>query len=178
MISAFVASYGYYAVFFGTLLEGETILVAAGFAAHRGLLSWPVVALVAATGATLGDQLAFFLGRWKGAALLARVPALARHQARIHALLERYDVLFILGVRFLYGLRIAGPVVLGSSRIPVLRFALLNVAGAVLWSVLVSGVGYAFGAALNTLVADLKRVEGLLLLAILLIGGLFFAWRR
>ncbi len=32
MISAFVASYGYLAVFAGTLLEGETILIAAGVA--------------------------------------------------------------------------------------------------------------------------------------------------
>ena len=38
MISAFVATYGYVAVFAGTLLEGETILLSAGFAANRGLL--------------------------------------------------------------------------------------------------------------------------------------------
>lgn len=178
MISAFVASYGYYAVFFGTLLEGETILIAAGFAAHRGLLHWPVVVLVAMAGATLGDQLAFFLGRWKGADLVERFPALARHRPRVHALLERYDILFILSVRFLYGMRIAGPVILGTSKVPALRFALLNVAGAAVWAVLISGAGYVFGAAVNTLIADLKRVEGLLLVAILVIGVLVFAWRR
>ena len=66
MINDFVANYGYLAVFIGTLLEGETILVAAGFAAYRGLLDLPSVVLVAIVGGTLGDQTAFQLGRWKG----------------------------------------------------------------------------------------------------------------
>ena len=178
MISAFVASYGYYAVFLGTLLEGETILVAAGFAAHRGLLDWPLVVVVAAAGATLGDQLAFLLGRWKGANLIERFPALAKHQPRIHALLERYDVAFIVGVRFLYGLRIAGPVILGTSRVPILRFALLNTVGAVLWALLVAGAGYSFGVALNAVLADLKRIEAVVLVAIVAAGGGVLIWRR
>lgn len=178
MISAFVASYGYLAVFAGTLLEGETILIAAGFAAHRGLLDWPLVALVAVLGATLGDQIAFLLGRWKGDALIGRFPVLARRKPRIHELLERYDSLFILCVRFLYGLRIAGPVIMGSSRIPMLRFAVLNLVGAALWAVLVSGAGYLFGAAIETVLVDLKTIEEVVLVVILLGGFGIWLWRR
>ena len=37
-LTALIASYGYYALFVGTFLEGETVLIAAGFAAHRGIL--------------------------------------------------------------------------------------------------------------------------------------------
>ena len=120
MISAFILSYGYLAVFVGTLLEGESILLAAGFAAHRGLLDLPVVIVVAVLGATLGDQLAFLLGRWKGRALIARFPSLAKQQPRVHDLLERHATLFILTLRFLYGLRIAGPMLLGTSRVAIL----------------------------------------------------------
>ena len=178
MIAAFVASYGYLAVFAGTLLEGETILIAAGFAAHRGLLDWPLVVLVALAGATLGDQIAFVLGRWKGDALIARFPALARQKPRIHALLERYDALFILAVRFLYGLRIAGPVIMGASRVPVLRFALLNVLGAALWAVLIAGTGYTFGAAIETVLVDLKTIEEVVLVVILVLGGGLWLLRR
>lgn len=54
--------YGYYAVFLGTFLEGETVLVMAGFAAHSGYLQLPWV--IAVAGGTLGDQLYF---SWAGA---------------------------------------------------------------------------------------------------------------
>ena len=178
MISAFVVSYGYFAVFAGTLLEGETILIAAGFAAHNGLLDWPIVVLVAIAGGTLGDQLAFLLGRWKGEALIERFPALSRHKPRIDDLLARYDAIFILAVRFLYGLRIVGPVILGSGRVPFLRFAVFNVMGATLWAILVSGAGYFLGLAMNTLIADLKSMEEILLLAILALGGSVWLLRR
>lgn len=178
MISAFVASYGYFAVFVGTLLEGETILIAAGFAAHRGLLEWPLVVMIAAIGATLGDQLAFFLGRWKGDALIERFPALAKHKPRVRDLLEHHAAILILTVRFLYGLRIAGPVLIGSSRVPVLRFAVLNTIGAILWALAITGVGYSFGLAINALVADLKRIEEIVLVVILALGALFWLWRK
>jgi membrane protein DedA with SNARE-associated domain len=170
MIATLIASYGYLAVFIGTLLEGETILIAAGFAAQRGLLSWPVVIAVAIAGATLGDQFAFLLGRWKGNQLIERFPLLARHRPRIHDLLERYDYFFILIVRFLYGLRIAGPIILGSSKVPLLRFAMLNVAGAVLWAVLIFSIGNLFGHALEVVMGDLKQIEEWLIVAILVTG--------
>ena len=51
MMTTFAASYGYLAVFFGTLFEGEIILVAAGFAAQRGLLALPGVIAIAIVGA-------------------------------------------------------------------------------------------------------------------------------
>lgn len=178
MISAFVASYGYIAIFLGTLFEGETILFAAGFAVHRGLLDWPRVVLVAIAGATLGDLLSFLLGRWKGEALIERFPALMLHKPRIHDLLARYDAIFILIVRFLYGLRIAGPLILGTSRVPLLRFALLDLVGAVLWAVLVSGAGYAFGFALSSLIADLKKVEAIVFVGILVLGASVWLGRR
>jgi len=178
MISAWVASYGYLAVFLGTLFEGETVLLAAGFAAHQGLLDWPLVVAVAFLGATLGDQSAFLLGHWKGAALIARFPILAQRAPRAHALLERHDVLFILGVRFLYGLRIAGPIVIGTSGVPLLRFATFNMIGAAIWALLVTGTGYYFGMALEALFTDIRRAEEIVLVGIIVGGLLVWLWRR
>lgn len=178
MISTFIASYGYFAVFAGTLFEGETILIAAGFAAHRGLLSWEIVVLVAVLGGILGDQLSFCFGRWKGNALIARFPTLAQRKPRIHELLERYDVILILIVRFLYGLRVAGPVIMGSSRIPYVKFAFFDMLGAILWSIVVSGAGYIFGMAISSLIDDLRQIEEIVLLVILIFGFAVWGWRK
>lgn len=171
MIREFVAHYGYLAVLLGTVAEGETVLVAAGFAAHRGLLDWRLVVLVAMVGGMLGDQLAFLLGRWQGKALMRRFPALARHEPRVHRLLARYDTILIVTIRFLYGLRVAGPILLGSYRLPPLRFAVFNAIGAALWAALITAAGYAFGAAISALVGNIERMEGIVIVAILVLGG-------
>ena len=73
-------------------------------------------------------------GRTHGAKLLARFPKYASRAARAQELLVKYDTPIILAVRFLYGLRIVLPFTIGMSRIPTLRFQLLNFAGAVLWA--------------------------------------------
>lgn len=177
MINDLIANYGYLAVFFGTLVEGETILLAAGFAAHRGLLDWHLVVVLAFAGGCLGDLLAFLLGRWKGEAIMARFPSIARNAPRVLALLERHHVGLILGVRFLYGLRVAGPVVIGASGVGLARFALLNMLGAALWASAVGGAGYYFGAALAAVLADLKRFEQAVLIGMLAAGALFWLWR-
>jgi membrane protein DedA with SNARE-associated domain len=55
----------------------------------------------------LGDQFYFLFG----ARLLRRYPGLAPPIARAHSLLERYDAPLVIGMRFMYGLRTAGPLV-------------------------------------------------------------------
>src|SRR5512141_2386306 len=58
-IAALIAQYGYTAVFLGALFEGESVLLLAGYAAHRGYLDFSVLAGVAAIGAMTSDQFFF-----------------------------------------------------------------------------------------------------------------------
>jgi membrane protein DedA with SNARE-associated domain len=81
-LSELVTTFGYYAVFFGALLEGETILIFAGFAAHRGMLDIRYVIAIAFVASTLGDQIFFHLGRLYGVALLGRFPVLRARSSR------------------------------------------------------------------------------------------------
>ena len=67
-VTELVSHYGYFAVAMGCLLEGETVLLTAGFAAHRGMLGlWPVLG-IAFVASALGDQIFFQLGRHQGLA--------------------------------------------------------------------------------------------------------------
>ena len=54
-----IENYGYAAILIGTFLEGETILVLAGLAAHQGYLVLTWVILAAFLGSLCGDQLFF-----------------------------------------------------------------------------------------------------------------------
>jgi membrane protein DedA with SNARE-associated domain len=177
-----IAEYGYLAVFIGASLEGETVLMLAGFAAHEGYLSFPLLAIVGALGGALSDTLFFMIGRRYGSRLLIRFPKLQPAAVRVSTLLQRYPSGLIIGVRFMYGLRIAGPIAIGMSDVPVSRFIFFNLIGAAIWALLVAGVGYVFGQSLEWLFADIKRYEeGALLTLIalaLLVAVLRFVRRR
>ena|SRR5450755_106030 len=154
-----LSQYGYLALFAGSLLEGETILLLAGVAAHGGYLSFPLVALVAFVGGTLGDQIFFFIGRRYGDRVLGRWPRFEAPAARVRHLIDRHSALLIIAVRFMYGLRLIGPIVIGMSGVPAWRFAMFNMIGAAIWAVGVAGVGYLFGHAIQWLLADLELFE-------------------
>ncbi len=180
-IATLIQDYGYAAVFMGSLLEGESVLVMAGFAAHLGYLALPAVMITAVVGGFLGDQLFFYLGRRYGPTLLQRFPMLAARAARMQKLLQRFHMPLILGVRFLYGLRTVGPMVIGMSGIAWPRFFLLNLAGAIVWAITIAGAGYLFGHALELLLVDMKHYEGMLLAAIATAGvivWLVYRWRQ
>lgn len=162
---------GYVALFVGTLLEGETIVFLAGLAAHHGYLSFPLVLAVAVTGGFLSDQILFHVGRRYGERVFARFPGIAARVPRAQALLKRWDVLAILLVRFLYGLRIAAPIVIGSCGIAPWRLALFDFLGAVLWALVVAGLGYFAGQAVQYWIARLDLTLVLALMGAALLAG-------
>ena len=152
-LAALIARYGYIAVAVGAVLEGESVLLAAGAAAHHGLLHLPTVIAIAAVASTLGDQAWFQIGRRWGTPLLVRLPPLARRAPRFQSLLDRHHTRLILAIRFLIGLRIAGPILMGWARIDPIRFAVLNAVAALLWAVVITSIGYGLGNAWTALSA-------------------------
>lgn len=169
-----VETLGYPVVFLGTFFEGETILVIAGFVAHRGYLDLPWVILLAFTGSFCGDQFFFFLGRTKGRDFLSARPAWQVSARKAQRLLDRYQTYVLLGFRFLYGLRMVIPFLVGASGFRPSRFLLLNVIGALVWSVIVALAGYLFGAAAEALLEDVKRYEVRLLVLLAVVGGVLW----
>lgn len=154
-----IGSYGYFFLLAGTFLEGETILILAGFAAHLGYLYLPWVILVAFIGTLSGDQLFFYLGRRHSRFVLDKHPAWQSRLDRVQRLFERYQTLLILGFRFLYGLRTVTPFVLGRSGVSPGYFFLLNTLSALVWSVAVGIGGYLFGNFLKLIMGDIRRYE-------------------
>ncbi|MFZ5522872.1 MAG: DedA family protein [Pseudomonadota bacterium] len=177
-LAGLIADYGYVALFAGTLLEGETLLILAGFAAHQGYLQLHWVIATALCGGFLGDQFYFWLGRWRAAWVLSRFKRLAPLFERANVLIDRYNEVLIVAIRFLYGLRTVGPMAFGMSRVPVWRFAFFNALGAAIWAVIIGGAGFLFGQALQLWLHDLKRVEEALLFAILCGGLALWILRR
>lgn len=176
----FLENYGYFALFVGSLLEGETILAFAGYAAHLGWMSFPMVVIVAAVGGFLGDQCFFFLGRRYGDRLLGRFPKLAAKAPRVKALLCRWDAPLVVMIRFMYGLRIAGPIIIGSCGISAWRLAFFNFIGALIWAPAVATAGYLAGHAVQRILRDIHEAQTVLILIVvsaLVIGWLIYRRR-
>ncbi|MHB1092326.1 DedA family protein [Thiobacillus sp.] len=167
-IAALIAQYGYAAVFLGALFEGESLLLLAGYAAHRGYLDFSALVVVAGVGAATGDQFFFWLGRRHGQALLARRPVWRGKVDYALALIQRYPSVIILAMRFMWGLRTALPIAIGLSGVRRWRFFWLNLVSAALWAPLVGGAGYTFGALLSRHLVALHRVEHWVMLGLAL----------
>ncbi|GLR48449.1 DedA family protein [Sphingomonas astaxanthinifaciens] len=181
-LEALIAAYGLPVVLLGAALEGETAALLAGMAAHRGWLPLPSVMAALALGSFLSDQGLFLAGRRLGRS--ARVQGwLAKPAARRAVdLLERRPRVFLLGFRFLWGLRTVSPLVIGASKVPARLYLLCNILAASLWGVLFASLGYIFGAGITRAFGRIEHAEHLLLWAIpiaLLIGlGHWLARRR
>ena len=175
-----VTHYGYLALLIGTFLEGETILIIGGLLAHRGYLELPYVIASAFAGTLFGDQLYFYIGRIRGKKFIDSRPVWQAKSRRVFRLLEKHQVLLILGFRFIYGIRTVTPFVLGSSGISPLRYLLLNICGALLWAMAVGVLGFYFGQALELVIGEIKRYEKAVILTLLFFSAvvwLLFHWR-
>jgi membrane protein DedA with SNARE-associated domain len=175
-IPGLIETYGYFAVFIGAFLEGETILALAGLAAHRGYMDFWAVVGIALVAGFLGDQFFFFLGRFRGTEILARFPDMQARAHRFDDLLARWHAPLIVGIRFMYGFRILGPIMLGMGRVPAWKFLVYNLIGATIWAPLIAGLGYLFGSALEAVLHDVKQYELWAAMALLLVFLCAFLW--
>ena len=138
--------WGYGVVFAGMLLEnaglplpGETLTLLGGYAAGSGQMSLFGVIAAAASGAILGDNIGYWVGRRFGWDLMLRLGLWLRQSPEQMELLRqrflRHARASVLLGRFVAVLRIlAGPMA-GAVGMPYGRFLVCNVSGALLWSI-------------------------------------------
>ncbi|MCX6641270.1 MAG: DedA family protein [bacterium] len=170
-IEQIISTYGYFGLFFGAILEGETFIIIGGILAEHGLLKLQYVMAVAAIGAFSGDQFFFHLGRLGGKAFIERRPLWKARVERVNRLLKNYQTPMALGFRFIYGIRSATPFVFGLSGFNWKKFLFLNAIGAMIWGGVTAYLGYAFGGLLAVVLSDVKKYEFLIIIVILIIGS-------
>lgn len=170
-ISVLLGRYGLPIVFLAGGIEAETIVIGAGLLAHEGVLDPIAVMVAAGSGSLIANQLLFLLGRLSGRRPLVQALLRRPSVSQVLRLLERHPMRFILGFRFLYGLRLISPIAIGTTHVPVRRFAIVNLVGAVVWSVLFTGLGYAFGHGIEKLFGEVSKAGKIVALLVFL--GLF-----
>ena len=170
--------FGYLAVFVGTFLEGETILVMAGFFAERGHLEIFLVMFTAFLGAYCGHVFWFWLGRRHGVKLLDRFPKMKKHFGKGIRMFERYGAPAIFITQWLYGLRVTCAVIIGISRISTIKFLVYEAVTCAVWAAVIAAGGYYFGRAVESLLGRAAHIEKWGLLVLVVVGVGVWAYHR
>jgi membrane protein DedA with SNARE-associated domain len=186
LIEHYMLLYGYWAVFFGVMLEnagvpvpGETILLIAGYFASTGKFNIALVMVIAASGAVIGDNIGFAIGHHFGRNVLLRIGRFffltPKRFEHMESYFKRHGNKTILVARFITGLRVFAALLAGASKMPWRLFFIYNVAGAILWSVVITTLGYLFGQSLPLLIKWVGRSGTIMLVAAIVIG--IVIWR-
>ncbi len=133
-IETLVAQYGLPAVFIGTFLEGECVIIAAGLLALNGQMGYPAAAVAAVSGAVAGDMAFFLMGQRSDSLPWRRCQWWRGGLHRAGRLLKRHERMTLVGYRFLYGLRGVVPFVLGADGFSWRRFMAYSSIGAAVWT--------------------------------------------
>ncbi|MBK1988453.1 DedA family protein [Sphaerospermopsis aphanizomenoides BCCUSP55] len=144
-IQEFAQSYGYWAIFLGILLEnlgiplpGETVTLVGGFLAGSDELNYWLVLGDAVTGAVIGGNCGYWIGRVGGWPFLLQVGKIFRiSEARLLSIKEQFSENAAKAVffgRFFALLRIFASPLAGIAEMPFGKFLVYNLAGATAWA--------------------------------------------
>ncbi len=174
--TALLHSYGYLALFLGAFVEGETVLLLAGFLVHEGYFIAATAWLIAMLGGTFGDQTYFYLGHRYADKIIPKLPPHLRMPVGFARKLVANNPTFVLlTMRFLVGMRMVLPLLCGAARIRARRFIAFNMATAAVWAALFLTLGYLFGEAAKPFLKRLQAAEVILVVALVLFA-IIYQW--
>jgi membrane protein DedA with SNARE-associated domain len=167
MIEDLIKEYGLWAVFFGTMIEGDLTLLFAGVLAHYGLGGFSLgEALIWGTlGGFTGDSLSYLVGHTFKRQIRAS-HFYQRTQPRLERLCARFGIYSVFLVKYIYGLRTTSAVFWGFANMRYRRFGPLTLASCGAWVLVLVCTGYFFSGAIGLLIPQVKRVGIILLIAL------------
>jgi membrane protein DedA with SNARE-associated domain len=151
----------------GLPVPGETSLIAAAVLASQHHLSLPLVIVVGAVAAIVGDNLGYFFGRNGGRRLLQGSARRRRLLAQGEAFFERHGPKAVFLGRWVPWLRITAAWLAGASRMRWPRFLVWNALGGAAWATSVAVAAYVLGKAASAVLGGV----GLALLVLVAVGG-------
>lgn len=152
VINHWIEDFGVLGVFLSAAIEGELGVVIGGAMAHLGKLNPVSVGLAAWIAAFLSTQVFFYAGRSQRESRWVHKVTDKRAFALAIKWIDRHPKLFCLFYRFVYGMRIVGPVAIGLSHIKAHTFLVFNFFTALTWAIVGVSLGWLFGPELAHLV--------------------------
>jgi membrane-associated protein len=164
----------------GLPVPGETALITAAVLASQGKLKIELVIALAASGAIIGDNLGYLIGRKGGRWLLERPGAFQRQRRQVleigQPFFDRHGAKAVFFGRFILGLRVWASWLAGATHMHWRSFVLWNALGGITWATTIGLVAYFLGHSAGNAI-EAFGLFGLAAVAIALASG-FIAHRR
>ncbi len=174
-------AFGEAAIMIGVFLPGETALLVAGFFCQQGVLSLPVMIVVAVLSAIAGDSVGYAVGKRIGPRLrMSRLGGRVGEfrWAKADAFLARHGGKAVFLGRCTALLRALMPGMAGMSGMHYPKFLFWNALGGIVWGAGCVLLGYGFASALDKVSQTLTWVPLTVLAVGLLVWGAVKLRRR
>lgn len=169
--------YGIFAVFFGSMVEGDAMPVMSGVVAHLGYFSFWEALTASIGGMFLGDCLWYWLGRGFGRKI-EKTNFYQKHLPKAEKFIGTIGVWQILAARVIYGTRNATMLFWGIKKLNFAKFAAIDILGCLIWGTILASLGYFLSFSAERIIGDVKQLElgvlSLILFAITLIISIKF----
>ncbi len=178
-MEVYIEKLGYIGILVGTFLEGETTVLIGGILSKLGYMNIYKVFIFAVIGTFAGDFTFFSIGKVFGRNIVNKYKFLSSKVPVADKIIKKHGSFIIFIIRFLVGIRAVVLLLLGCTNIKISKFFLFSLANSILWSIVVSAIGYMFGNVVYIIVKDIKQYEWYIVSAIILLILVFiFIYRR
>lgn len=172
--------YKYLLLFPLAIIEGPFIMMISGFLLKLGYLSLLPTCIVLMAGDFLGDlgwyALGYFWG-WPLVRKFGKFLGITEETIKIASkIFSGYKsiILFFSKITMGFGFALATLISAGIVKVPLKRFAVMNIAGQVIWTAMLLSVGYFFGTWYQSVDNWLSRLSAIAFLIIAFIALLNF----
>lgn len=160
------------------MLTQELGALLGGFAAEQRHLAFAAVVVVCAAAVFAESVALYFLGRWRAGWVRIKLrrspPAVKKLLRAIRWSPWRSTVIS----RFAFGARIALPLACGAAHVPIWIFLTGTAVASVAWALLFVALGWIFGEGAVLVVGELRKYEGAVAVALVLVVAAVYGWRR
>ncbi len=140
-----LSTYGYIILFAYSLGGGMVAILGAGVLSYAGKMDLHTSIAIAFVANALGDSLLFYMSRYNKAQVM---PYLRKHKRKLalsHILMKKHGDKIIFFQKFVYGIKTLIPIGIGMTKYPVIKFNILNVISALIWSLALGYLGFNAG---------------------------------
>ncbi|MDB5188936.1 MAG: associated protein [Candidatus Nomurabacteria bacterium] len=192
-IIKFITTIGYKGIFLLMVLESalipipsEVTMPFAGFLVSQGTLLFIGVVIAGALGNVAGSLIGYYLGFWLG-------------EKRVLRLIERYGKFILLSTddykksstwfqrygggvvffsRLLPGVRTFISLPVGVFKMPIVKFSLYTFIGSLIWSVVLTGIGFYLGANWDAIGPVFSKLHYILIALLLILIGYYVYYKH